>query len=137
LVDLTLREEHRLRVFENRVLRRIFGPKRKEDGSWRKLHNDELHSQYSSINIASVIKSRIMRRAGHEARMGEERGVYSFLVGKPEGKKPLGRPRHSWEDNIKTDLREIRIDGANWIQLAQDRVPWRSLVNTVMNLRFP
>jgi hypothetical protein len=132
-----LREEHRLRVFENRMLRRIFGPKRKEDGSWRKLHNDELHSLYSSPNIVRVIKSRRLRWAGHVARMGEGRGVYSVLVGKPEGKRPLRRPRRSWKDNIKMDFREIGIDGANWIQLAQDRVQWRTFVNTVINLRVP
>jgi hypothetical protein len=88
-----LREEHRLRVFENRVLRRIFGPKREEDGSWRKLHNDELHGLYSSPNIVRVIKARRLRWAGHVACMGEEGGVYRILVGKPEGKRPLGRPR--------------------------------------------
>jgi hypothetical protein len=88
-----LREEHGLRVSENRVLRRIFGPKREEDGSWRKLHNDELHSVYSSPNIVKVIKSRRMRSAGHVARMGEGRGVHRVLVGRPEGKRPLGRPR--------------------------------------------
>jgi hypothetical protein len=120
--SLTLREEHRLRVFKNRVLRRIFGPKRKEDGSWRKLHNDELHNLYSSPCIVRVIKSRRMRWAGHVARMGEGRGVYRVLVGKPEGESSLGRPRRRWEDNIKLDLREIGIDGANWIRLAQDRV---------------
>jgi hypothetical protein len=91
--SLTLGEEHRLRVFENRVLRRIFGCKREEDGSWRKLHNDELHSLYSSPNIVWVMKSRRMRWAGHVARMGEGRGVYRVLVGKPEGRRPLGRPR--------------------------------------------
>jgi hypothetical protein len=117
-----LRDEHRLRVVENGVLRRIFGPKRKEDGSWRKLHNDELHSLYSSPNIVKVIKSRRMRWAGHVARTGERMGVYTVLVGRLEGKRPLGRPRRRWEDNIKMDLREIGIDGANWIQLAQDRV---------------
>jgi hypothetical protein len=85
-------EEHRLRVFENRVLRRIFGPKREEDGSWRKLHN-ELHSLYSSLNIVRVIKSRRMRWAGHVARRGKRRGVYRVLVGRPEGKRPRGRPR--------------------------------------------
>jgi hypothetical protein len=113
--SLTLREEHRLRVFENRVLRRIFGPKREEDGLWIKLHNDELHSLYSSLNIVRVIRSRRMRWAGHVARMG-------LFVERPEGKRPLGRPRRRWEDNIKLDLRETGIDGANWIQLAQDRV---------------
>jgi hypothetical protein len=95
-----LREEHRLRVSENRVLRRIFGPKREEDGSWRKLHNDELHNLYSSPNIVRVIKSRRMRRVGHVARMGEGTGVYRVLVGRPEGKRPLGRRRCRWEDNI-------------------------------------
>jgi hypothetical protein len=112
-----LGEEHRLRVFENRVLRKIFGPKRDVDGSWRKLHNDELHNLYSSQNIVRVIKSRGMRWARH-ARMGEGRGVYRVLVVRPEGKRPLGRPRLRWGDNIKMDLGEISIDGANWIQLA-------------------
>jgi hypothetical protein len=116
--SLTLREVHRLRVSENRVLRRIFGPKREEDGSWRKLHNDELHSLYSSQNIVRVIKSRRMKWAGHVARMGEGRGVYRVLVGRSEGKRPLGRPRHRWEDNIKLDLRDVGVDGTNWIQLA-------------------
>jgi hypothetical protein len=118
-----------------KVLRRIFGPKREVDGSWRKLHNDELHNPYSSSNIVRVIKSRKMRWAGHMARMGEGSGVYRVLVGRPEDKRPLGRLRHRWEDNIKTDLREVGMDGANWIQLAQDRVQWRAFVNTVMNLR--
>jgi hypothetical protein len=108
--SLVLKEEHRLRVFENRVLRRIFGPKREEDESWRKLHNDELHSLYSLPNIVRVIKSRKMRLSGHVARVGEGRGVYMVLVGRPEGKRPLGRPRRRWEDNIKMDLREIGID---------------------------
>jgi hypothetical protein len=87
------------------VLRRIFGPKREEDGSWRKLHNDELHSLYSSPNIVRVIKSRRMRWAGHVARMGDGRGVYRILVGRPEGKRPLGRPRRRWEVKIKMDRR--------------------------------
>jgi hypothetical protein len=120
--SLTLREEHRPRVFENRELRRIFGLKREEDGSWRKLHNDELHILYSSPNIVRAIKSRRMRLAGHVARMGEGRGVYRVLVGKPEGKRPLGTPRRRLEDNIKMDLKETRVNGANWIQVAQDRV---------------
>jgi hypothetical protein len=118
-------------------LRRIFGPKREEDGSQRKLHNDELHSLYSSHNIVRVIKARRMRWAGHVARIGEGRGVHKVLFGRPEGKRPLGRPRHRWEENIKLDLREIGIDGVNWIQLAQDMVQWRAFVNTVMNLRVP
>jgi hypothetical protein len=119
------------------VLRRIFGHKGEEDGSWRKLHNDELHSLYSSLKITMVIKSGRMRSVGHVARMGEERGVYKVLVGRPEGKRPLGRPRCRWEDNIKMDLREIGLDGANWIQLAQDSFLWWACVNTVMNLRVP
>jgi hypothetical protein len=135
--SLTLREEHGLRVFENRVLRKVFGPKREEDGPWRKLHNDEFHSLYSSPNIVRVIKSRRMRWARHVARMGDGRGAYRVLVWRPEGKRPLGRPRHRWEDNIKMDLRDIGIDGANWIRLAQGRVQWRAFVNTVMNLRVP
>jgi hypothetical protein len=135
--SLTLGKEHRLRVFENRVLRKIFGPKREEDGSWRKLHNDELHSLYSLPNIVRVIKSRRMWWAEHVARMGKGRGVYRVLVGRPEGKRPLGRPRRRWEDNIEMDLWEIGIDRANWIRLAQDRIHWRAFVNTVMNLRVP
>jgi hypothetical protein len=134
--SLTLREEHRLRVSENRVLR-ILGPKREEDGSWRKLDNDELHSLYSSPYTVRMITSRRMRWTGHVARMGEGRGVYRVLVRRPEGKRPLGTPRRKWEDNIKLDLREIGIDGANWIQLAQHKVQWRAYVNTVMNLRVP
>jgi hypothetical protein len=130
-------EKHRLRVSENRVLRRIFGPKEEEDVSWRKLHNDELHSPYSSLHIVKVIKSRRMRWIGHVACMGEGRGVYGVSVRRPEGKRPLGRPRRRWEYNIKMDLREIGIDEANWIRLAQDRVQWQAFVNMVMNLRVP
>jgi hypothetical protein len=99
------------------------------------LHNDELHDLYSSPNIVRMIKSRRMRWAGQVACMGEGRGVYRVLVGRPKGKRPLGRPWHRWEDNIKMDLREIEIDGTNWIQLAQDSVHWRAFVNTVMNLQ--
>jgi hypothetical protein len=108
--SLTLREEHRLRAFENRVLRRIFGPKRDEvTGEWRKLHNEELHNLYSSPDIIRQIKSRRIRWAGHVARMGEETKVYKVLVGKPEGKRPLGRPRRRWEDGVRMDLREIGL----------------------------
>jgi hypothetical protein len=99
-----------LRVFKNRVLKRIFGPKRDEvTGEWRNLHNEELHILYSSINIIRQIKSRRMRWAGHVARMGEDRKVYKVLVGKPEEKRPLGRPRSRWEDGIRMYFAEI-----NW-----------------------
>jgi hypothetical protein len=101
------------------------------------LHNDELHNLYPSPNIVRVIKSRRMRWAGYLARMGEGRGVYRVLVGKPEGKRPLGRPKCRWEDKIEMDLREIGIDGANWIRLARNRVQWLAFVSTVMNLRVP
>jgi hypothetical protein len=101
------------------------------------LHNDELHSLYSSPTIVRVIKSRRMRWVGHVARMGEGRGVHRVLVGRPEGKRPLGRPRRRWEDNIKLDVWETGIDGANWIQLAQNRVQWQAFANTVMNLHVP
>jgi hypothetical protein len=130
-----LKEEHRLRVFENRVLRKIFRPKRKVDESWRKLHNDEFHTLYSSPNNFTVIKSRRMRWAEHVARRGEGRGVYRVLIGRPEGKIPLGRHRRRWDNNIKMDLRDIGIHGTNWILLAQDRVQWRVFVNAVMSLR--
>jgi hypothetical protein len=98
------------------------------------LHNDKLHSLYSSPNIVRVIKSRRMSWAGHVACMEEGKGVYRVFVGMPKGKRPLGRPRHRWEDNIKLDLMEIGINGANWIHLAQDRVWWQDFVNTVMNV---
>jgi len=124
--SLALREERRLRVYENRVLRRIFRPQRDEvTGEWRKLHNEELNDLYCSPNIVRVIKSRRMRWAGHVARMGERGGVYRVLVGKPEGKRPLGKPRHRWEDNIKVDLQEVGCRGVDWIELAQDRDRWR------------
>jgi hypothetical protein len=99
------------------------------------LHNDELNSLYSSPNIVKVIKSGRMRSAEHVARIGEGRGVYRVLGGRPEGKRPLARPSRRWDDNIKMDLRETGIDGMKWIRLAQDRVQWRTFVNTVMNLR--
>ena len=132
-----MREERRLRVFENRVLRRVFGPKRDEvTGEWIKLHNEELRDFYSLPNSVRVVKSRKMRWTGHVARVGEGRGVHRVLVGKPEGKRPLGRPRRRWEDNIKTGLREVGGVG-DWMELAQDRDRWRTLVNTVINFRVP
>jgi hypothetical protein len=119
--SLTLTEEHRLRVFENRVLRRIFGPTREEvTGEWRKLHNRELHNLYSSPDIIRQIKSWRMRWAGHVARMGEGRNVYRVLVGKAEGKRSLERPRRRWEDDIKMDLREIGWgvwSGFTWLRI--------------------
>ncbi|KAJ4434116.1 hypothetical protein ANN_16436, partial [Periplaneta americana] len=131
-----LREEHTLRVFENKVLRKIFGAKRDEvTGEWRKLHNTELHALYSSPDIIRNIKSRRLRWAGHVARMGESRNAYRVLVGRSEGKRPFGRPRRRWEDNIKMDLREVGYDGRDWINLAQDRDQWRAYVRAEMNLR--
>jgi len=124
-------------VFKNRVLRRVFGPRRDGvTGEWRKLHNEELMDLYSLPNIVRVVKSRRMIWAGHVARMGEGRDVHRVLVGKHEGKRPLGRPRRRWEDNIKMDLREVGR-GENWMELAQDRDRWLALVNTVMNFRVP
>ena len=131
-----MEEEHRLRLFESRVLRRIFWPKRDGvTGEWKKLRNEELNDLYSSPNIARVIKSRRMRWVGYVARMEEGRGAHKVLVGKPEGKRPLGRPRRRWEDNIKMDLQEVGRGCGNWMELAQDRDRWRALVSTVMNFR--
>jgi hypothetical protein len=125
-------------VFENRVLRRIFGPKRDEvPRDWRRLHNEELNDLYSSPNIIRVIKSRRMRWVGHVARMGKGRGAYRVLVGRPEGRRPFGRPRRRWEDNIKMDLQELGWGGMDWIDMTQDRDRWRAVVIAVMNLRVP
>ena len=122
-------------MFENMVLRRIFGPRKAVvTGEWRRVHN-ELHDLYSSPNIVRVIKSRRMRWAGHVARMGDE--VYRVLVGKLEGKRPLGRPRRRWVDNIRVDLQEVGCGYRDWIGLAQDMDSWRTLVSAVMNLRVP
>ena len=137
-MSLTLREERKLRVFQHMVLRRIFGLRRDDvKGECRGLHNEELNDLYCSPNIVRVIKSRRMRWAGHVARMGEERGVYSSLVGKLEGKRPLGRPRRGWVNNIRMDLQEVGCGYMDWIGLAQDRDRWRTLVSAVMNIRVP
>jgi hypothetical protein len=104
-------------------------------GEWRKLHNEELHNLYSSPDIIRQVKSRRMRWAGHVARMGGERKVYKVLVGKPEGRRPLGRPRRRWEDGARMDLRETGLGGVDWIRLSQDRDRWRAVVSAVMNLR--
>jgi len=136
--SLTLREERKLRVFEKKVLRIIFGPRSDEvTGEWRRLHIEKLNDLYSSPNIVRVIKSRRMRLAGHVARMGEERVVYRVLVGKPEGKRPLGRRGRRCVDNIRMDFQEVGCGYMDWIGLAQDRESWRTLVGAVMNLRVP
>jgi hypothetical protein len=128
----------RLRVSENRVLRRVFGPKRGEvTGEWRKLHNEELNDLYFLPYILRVVKSRRMRWVGHVARMEEGRGVHKVLVGKPEGKRALGRPSRRWEDDIKMDLQAVGGGCGDWMERAQDRDRWRALVSTVMNFRVP
>jgi hypothetical protein len=133
-----LREEMKLRVFENMVLRRIFGPRRDEvTGEWRRMHNEELNDLYSSPNIVRVIKSKRMRWTGHVARIDEEMGACRVLVGKPEGKRPLGRPRRRWVDNIRMDLQDVGCGYVDWIGLAQHRDRWGTLVSAVMNLRVP
>jgi hypothetical protein len=136
--SLTLREEHRLGAFENRVLKRIYGPKRDEvTGEWRKLHNEELRDFYSSPSNIRIMKARNMRWAGHIARLGEKMNAYRLLVGKREGRRPLGRPKRRWLDNIRMDLVEVRWGDVDWIALAQDRDRSRALVNSVLNLRVP
>ena len=131
-------EELRLRVFENRMLRRIFGPKRDEVvGEWRELHNEELNDLYCSPNIVRVIKWSGIREARHVARICERRRACSILLGKPEGKRPLGRPRHRWKDSNMLDLQEVGCGVMDCIDVAQDRDRWRALVNTIMNLWIP
>jgi len=116
----------------------MFGPRRdKVTAEWRKLHNDKLNNLYCSCDIVRVINSRGMRWVGHVALMGERRSVYRVLVGKIEEKRPRGRPRSRWEDNIKMDLQEVGCGDMDWIELAQDKERWRALVNAVMNLRVP
>ena len=118
-------EEHRIRVFENKVLRKIFGAKKGEiTGEWRKLHSAELHALYYSPNICRYLKSRRLRWAGHVARMEQSRNAYRALAGKPEVKRPLGRPRCRLEDNIKMDLRDVGCDPGEWIDLAEERDQW-------------
>ena len=120
------------------MLRRMFGTRRDEvTGEQRRLHNEELNDLYWSHSIVRVIKWRRMGWAGHVARMGEGRGVYRVLVGKPEGKRPMGRPRRRWVDNIRMGLQEVGCGYMDWIGLAQDRDRWRTLVSAVMNLRVP
>ena len=136
--SLTLREEHRLRAFENKVLRKIFGAKRDEiTGEWRKLHNAELDALYSSPNIIRNPKSRRLRWAEHVARIVQFRNACRVLVGKPEGKRPLGRPKRRWKDDIKRDLREIGCDPGDWITVTEDKNQWKSYVRAVINLRVP
>ena len=136
--SLKLREEHRLRVFGNRILRRIFGPKRDENGEWKRFHNEELHSLYCPPNIViRVIKSRRLIWAGHVARLEEGRSAFKILSGTPTGNRPLGRPRHRWKDNIRIDLKEIGIIARNWFDSAQDSNYWKTLVNAALNLRVP
>jgi len=106
-------------------------------GVWRRLHNEELNDLYSSPNIVRVIKLRRMRWAGRVVHIGEEMGVYRVLVGKPEGRRPLGRPRRRWVDNIRMNLQEVGYGYMDWIGVVQDRDRWRTLVSAVMNLRVP
>ena len=125
-------------MFENMALRRIFGPGRDEvTGEWRRLHNEEINDFYSSPNIVRVIKSRRMRWVGHATRMGEEMRLYRVLVGKPEGRRPQGRPSRRWLDNIRMDLQEVGCGYMDWIGLTQHRDRWRTVVGAVMNLRVP
>ena len=129
--SLKLRENRRLTVFENRILRRIFGPKRDENGERRRLHNEQLHSLYRSPNIFRAINFRRLRWAGHVARGEEGRSSFKILTGKPIGKRPVGKPRR------RMDLEEIVINTRNWVGSAWDRDCWRALVNAALNLRVP
>ena len=134
--SLILREECRLREFENRILRRIWS-KRDKNGEWRSLYNEELQSLYRSPIIVRVIKSKRLRWAMHVTRMEESWSAFKLLTDKPTGKRPLWRPRRRWEDNIRMDLEEIGINAGNCVDSAQDRNYWRALVNAALNLRVP
>jgi len=135
--SVIFREVRRLRVLENTVFWRIFWPKRDEvTRQWRKLYN-ELNDLHSSPNIVRVIKSRKIGWAEHVARMGERRAVYEVFVSKPEGKRPLEKPRSRWEDNIKMDLQKVVCGIMDWNELRQERDRWRALVNAVLNPRVP
>ena len=127
----------RLRVFKNSILRRIFGPKRDENGEWRRFHNEELHSLCRSPNIVRVIKSIRLRWAEHVARMEEGRSAFKILTGKPTGKRPFGRSRRRWEDSISMNLKEIGISTRNWVDSAQDKHYWRTLVNAALIILVP
>ena len=122
-----------MKVSMNRILRLIFGPKRDENGEWRRLHNEELNSLYRSPNIVRVIKSRRFRLARRVSRMEEGRSAFKMLAGKPTGNRPLGRPRRTWEDTIRMDLE----DAGNWVDSARDWNYWRALVNAALSLRVP
>ena len=138
ILSLISKEEHSLRLFVNKELTKILGAKRDEiTGEWRKLHNAELHALHTTRNVIRNLKSRRVRWPGHVARMEQTRNAYRVLVGKPEGKRSLGRPRRRWEDNIKMDLREVGCDPRDWIALAEDRDQWRAYVRAVTNLRVP
>ena len=116
-------------MFEYRVLRKVFGPEREQvTGEWRSLHNEELYDLL-------VIKSKRLRMAGHVARMGDKRASYRVFVGTANGKRPLGRPKYRWEDNIKINLQEVGWGGVDWFDLAKDRDKWWAVVNAVTNLR--
>ena len=124
-------------MFENRILRRIFGIKGDDKGEWRTLRNGELQSLYSSLNIVMVINSRRLRWTGHITRIEEGRRAFKIVIGKPTGKRPLGKPRWSWQDNIRVDLKEIVFSTRYCVDSANDRDYWNALVNAVLDLRVP
>jgi hypothetical protein len=123
------------RVFENRIMRRIFGPKSNENGEWRRVRSVEFHDLYRSPT--RVRKSKILRWAGHLARFKESRSAFKVLIGKPTGKRPSGKPRRRWEDNIRMDLKEMGISTRNWVDSSHDRGYWRALVNAAFILLVP